>query len=222
MSEETVSTMEWGADSEEELEVVVPTEQAVDREPLGWLPRLSAREVRLERWLASWSRDGRIPPFLDWLEAGCGGAIALKAPEIHWRAAGLNRPGIIAQLNAPRLGTRLAIGIENALAHTLVDRLLGFDRPFAESRLQLTPVEWGVWTFLILRALDAMDTQSNREETQRPDGVRSLCPGDLTLDRVGPDPFNLAGLGRDCYCPVGRPRRHNRRRRSALAPRVGG
>ena len=152
MSEETISTMEWGADSDDGQEAVVPTESAGDSEPLGWLPRLSTRQVRLERWLSSWSRDGRIPPFLDWLEAGCGGAITVKRPEILWRAAGLNRPGLIAQLTAPRLATRLAIGIENALAHTVVDRLLGFDRPFAESRLQLTPVEWGVWTFLILRA----------------------------------------------------------------------
>ena len=117
-------------------------------------------QVRLERWLSSWGRDGRVPPFLDWLEAGCGRGIALKPPEVHWRAAGLNRPGMIAQFTAPRLATRLAIGIENALAHTIVNRLLGFDRPFAESRLQLTPVEWGVWTFLVLRALDALDTHS--------------------------------------------------------------
>ena len=51
-----------------------------------------------------------------------------------------------------RLGTRLAIGIEIPLAHTIVDRLLGFDRSFGESRLQLSPAEWGVWTFLFLRA----------------------------------------------------------------------
>ena len=195
MSAETISTMEWGADSDEELGVVVPTESAGDSEPLGWLPRLSARAVRLERWLSSWSRDGRVPVFLDWLEAGCGGAMTLKSPEIHWRAAGLNRPGMIAQLTAPRLATRLAIGIENPLAHTIVDRLLGFDRPFAESRLQLTPVEWGVWTFLILRALDAMDTGANPNETVDPDEHRPLGPGDLTLDRAGTDPFDPSGLG---------------------------
>ena len=108
---------------------------------------------------------------------------------------GVNRPGMIAQFTAPRLATRLAIGIENALAHTIIDRLLGFDRPFAESRLQLTPVEWGVWTFLVLRALDAMDPQSVPEGPEGPDGVRSLGPADLTLDRAGPDPFNPSGLG---------------------------
>ena len=149
--------MEWDLEPGDEHDAVVPIESE-DSEPLGWLPRLSSRQVRLERRLASWSRDGRFPPFLDWLEAGCGCAITVKRPEILWRAAGLNRPGMIAQLTIPWLATRLAIGIENALAHTVVDRLLGFDRPFAESRLQLTPVDWGVWTFLILRALDAMDT----------------------------------------------------------------
>ncbi len=84
------------------------------------------------------------------------------------------------------------MGIENALAHTIVDRLLGFDRTFAESRLQLTPVEWGVWTFLILRALDTMGSGSEREG---PDGLRSLGPADLTLDRAGPDPFDPSRLG---------------------------
>ncbi len=195
MTAETISTMQWGADSDEELEVVRPAEPAAHAEPFDWLPRRSAREIRLDRWLASWNPDGRIPPFLDWLEAGCGGRIALKTPEIHWRASGLNRPGMIAQLTAPRLATRLAIGIENSLAHTVVDRLLGFDRPFAESRLQLTPVEWGVWTFLILRALDAMDSFSNPVANDRPEGMRSLRPADLTLDRAGPDPFNPSGLG---------------------------
>jgi type III secretion system YscQ/HrcQ family protein len=195
LSAETISTMEWGADSEEGPEIVGATEPAVVTEPFGWLPRRSYREIRLERWLASWGRAGRVPPFLDWLEAGCGGSIAVKPPEIHGRASGLNRPGMIAQLTAPRLATRLAVGIENVLAHTVVDRLLGFDRPFAESRLQLTPVEWGVWTFLILRALEAMEDHSGGPGAEHPDGFRSLRPADLTLDRAGPDPFDPTGLG---------------------------
>ncbi len=39
---------------------------------------------------------------------------------------------------------------------------------FAESRLQLTPVEWGIWTFLILRALDGLDsaTATDRATTR--------------------------------------------------------
>ncbi len=195
MSEEGTSTIPWGADAAEERDPGAATEPAADSGPFGWLPRRSAREIRLERWLASWSRDGRVPPFLDWLQAGCGGSIVLKPPEIYWRASGLNRPGLIAQLTAPRLAGRLAIGIENAPAHTIVDRLLGFDRPFAESRLQLTPVEWGIWTFLILRALEAMAAHSTEAEAVAPDGIRSLHPGDLTLDRVGPDPFDATALG---------------------------
>ena len=139
------------------------------------------------------------------------GAISVKRPEILWRAAGLNRPGLIAQLTAPRLATRLAIGIENAPAHAIVDRLLGFDRAFAESRLQLTPVEWGVWTFLILRSLDALDTGPPSDRERLSDGLlatssvgKMTLPGgydrwfgldDLTLDRVGPDPFDPSGLG---------------------------
>jgi flagellar motor switch/type III secretory pathway protein FliN len=189
---ETISPLEMGVDSDLGLKAVGSSGSAADTEPLGWLPRLTNREVRLERWLSSWSRDGRIPPFLDWLDAGCGGTIALERPEVLWRASGLNRPGLVAQFTAPRLVTRLAMGIENAVAHTIVDRLLGFDRSFAESRLQLTPVEWGVWTFLILRALDTMGSGSAREG---PDGLRSLGAGGLTLDRAGPDPFDPSRLG---------------------------
>ena len=79
-----------------------------------------------------------------------------------WRASGLGRPGLIIQLTAPRLGTRLALGIEIPLVHHFVDRLLGFDRPFAQSRLQITPVEWGIWSFLVLRVLDSLDAGAAR------------------------------------------------------------
>ena len=102
---------------------------------------------------------------------------------------------MIAHLTAPRLVKRLAIGIENALAHAVVDRLLGYDRAFAESRLQLTPVEWGIWTFLILRALDGLDASTAEVRPAAPDEARSIGPGDLRLDRAGPDPFDPTGLG---------------------------
>jgi type III secretion system YscQ/HrcQ family protein len=129
------------------------------------------------------------------VDQGIGGAVVVEQPEILERASGLNRPGLIAQLIAPRQATRLAIGIENALAHALVDRLLGFDRPFAASRLQLTPVEWGVWTFLILRALDSLAAHRAASPARDPAGVSLLGPGGLRVDRVGPDPFDPAGLG---------------------------
>lgn len=60
------------------------------------------------------------------------------------------------QLTTPKLGTKLAVGIEIPLAHAIVNRMLGFDRSFGESRLQLTPVEWGIGTFLALRVLDSL------------------------------------------------------------------
>jgi type III secretion system YscQ/HrcQ family protein len=193
LSHETLSTIEWGEDSKVALTASVVPEPA--REPFDWLPKLSARQVRLERWLAGWTRDGRLPTALEWLEVGCGGAVAVDHPEVFWRPSGLNRPGMIAHLTVPHLATRLAIGIENALAHAVVDHLLGFDRAFAESRLQLTPVEWGIWTFLILRALDGLDSGSDADRPPSPDAVRPLGPGDLRLDRAGPDPFDPSHLG---------------------------
>jgi flagellar motor switch protein FliN len=193
LSRETLSTIEWGEDSK--LALSAPAVPAPNGEPFDWLPRLSTRQLRLERWLARWTRDGRLAPTLEWLEVGCGGAVAVDRPEVFWRASGLNRPGMIAHLTVPRLATRLAIGIENALAHAVVDRLLGFDREFAESRLQLTPVEWGIWTFLILRALDGLDSPAAADPPPAPDGGRPLGPGDLRLDRAGPDPFDPSGLG---------------------------
>jgi type III secretion system YscQ/HrcQ family protein len=184
LSPETRPAVEWGGSPRPApADPVVPEPAG---EPFDWLPRFSARQVRLERWLAAWTRDGRLPPALEWLELGCGGAVAVDPPEVFWRASGLNRPGMIAHLTLPALASRLAIGIENAVAHAVVDRLLGFDRALAESRLQLTPVEWGIWTFLILRVLDGLEAA----EPGRPPGA-----GGLRLDRAGPDPFDPAGMG---------------------------
>ena len=87
------------------------------------------------------------------------------------------------------------MGVEIPLAHAIVDRLLGFDRPFAETRLQLTPVEWGVWTFLVLRALDSFDAAEASQAGDRSGISGIIGPADLTLDRVGPDPFDPGGLG---------------------------
>jgi type III secretion system YscQ/HrcQ family protein len=89
----------------------------------------------------------------------------------------------------------MALGIETPLAHTVVDRLLGYDRVFAGTRLQLTPVEWGVWTFLIVRGLETLSAGLTAAGPPRPDASARLEPGDLTLDRVGPDPFDPSGLG---------------------------
>jgi len=99
------------------------------------------------------------------------------------------------QLTAPRLGTKLAVGIEVPLAHTIVDRMLGFDRAFAESRLQLTPVEWGIGTFLALRVIDSLAAFAAEGRGVPAPVAGPLDMRDLTVDRVGPDPFDPTGLG---------------------------
>jgi flagellar motor switch protein FliN len=168
---------------------------AVDAGPLGWLPRLSHRHVSLEQRLNRLARDGGLPHFLDWLRNDIGAPLAMDRPEILWRASGLGRGGLVAQMSAARLATRLAMGVEIPLAHTIVDRLLGFDRSFGESRLQLSPTEWGVWTFLFLRALDSLDSDGGLDSRKSASTARHLDLGELTLDRVGPDPFDPSDLG---------------------------
>jgi type III secretion system YscQ/HrcQ family protein len=142
------------------------------------LPRVSRREVTLERRFAAWQRQGPLGPLFAWLGDEMRSAFVFGPPEVDWRAVGLGRPGLTAQLRWPRRRTRLGLGVEVPTAHAVVDRLLGFDRPFAETRLQLTPVEWGVWTYLIVRCLQELD-----------------APLDLSIDRVSPDPFDVDGLG---------------------------
>ncbi len=160
-----------------------------------WLPRMSLRQVRLEDHLARWKRHDLLSRSFSWLEARMGAAIHLGTPEIIWRGSGLKRPGLIAQFRRPRLNTRLAFGLEVPLAHAVVDHLLGYDRPLAESRLQLTPVEWGVWTYLVVRALEDMDDLPTEPETASPSRDSSPDRLDLSLDRVGPDLFDAEGLG---------------------------
>jgi type III secretion system YscQ/HrcQ family protein len=152
--------------------------------PLGSLPRLSARQVRLEERLTRLARDGSFPA----AQLGLGDLIGVEPTagraEVLGRASGLGRPGLVAQLSWPRLGTRLGFGIETPLAHAVVDRMLGFDRLEDESRLQLTPVEWGILTFVVARGLARLD-----------DRAGPLGAWDLILDRVGPDPFDPRDLG---------------------------
>jgi len=162
--------------------------------PLDWLPRLGRSQARLEHLLSRWYPGGALPPQLSWLNEATGGGIRIERPEVLWRVSGIGRPGLIVQLMLPRLASRLALGIEIPVAHQVVDRLLGFDRPFAQSRLQITPVEWGIWSFLILRALDSLSSGAASQRDQRAGGG---LPGsaDMTLDRVGPDEFDPTGLG---------------------------
>jgi type III secretion system YscQ/HrcQ family protein len=166
------------------------TQEAADP-PHVWagLPRLSARSIELERRAAAWLASEPVRAAFAWLDLDA----SFDRPEVVPRPSALGRPGLVAQLRWPRLGTRLAVGVEIPIVHAVVDRLLGFDRPFAESRLQTTPVEWGVWTYLVARAL---------EETAKAGGSPFRLGGrpgddalDLSVDRVGPSPFAVEGLG---------------------------
>ncbi|WP_435017893.1 FliM/FliN family flagellar motor switch protein [Tundrisphaera sp. TA3] len=155
-----------------------------DPGPLGPLPTLTRRQVALGRRLGP---DGPSPGpggLVGGVSEILGEALLLDRFEFLPRGAGLGRPAVIAQMSWPRLATRVAIGIEPTLAHAIVDRLLGFRRGPAETRLQVTPVEWGILTFLIARGLDHLDARPG-----------PLGPWDLVLDRVGPDPFDVSGLG---------------------------
>jgi len=156
----------------------------VDAGPLGLLPSLTRRQVLLARRLGPGGSRLRPDAVLAGLAEILGGGIAVDRFEVHWRGSGLRRPGAIAQLTWPRMASRIGLGIEPSLAHAVVDRLLGFERSPAEGRLQVTPVEWGILSFVIARGLDRLD--------RRPG---PLGPWDLAVDRVGPDPFDADGLG---------------------------
>jgi flagellar motor switch protein FliN/FliY len=183
---------------------------------------MSARQVHLEKRLADFRVAGNLL-LGQGVSALPTGALKLGRPEIDWRASGLRRPGLVALLRWPFLQTRLAMHVELPLAHAVVDRLLAYDRPLPESRLQLSPVEWGVWTFLIVGFLDqlsqtfwktgpagAAGAEHNardfgparrRREAQENDPATSAASRfDLVLDRVGPDPFDPADLGAIITC----------------------
>lgn len=148
----------------------------------SWLPRLPARQVRLGRSVANWSDAPGWKAWLGWLQSRLRRELRLGDPEVLGRPSGLGRPGLVAQFRIPGWSTRLAVGLEVPLAHAVVDGLLDHDRLLAESRLQLTPVEWGTWSYLAILALSFLDEH------------RRGGPAVL-LDRVGPDPFDPADLG---------------------------
>jgi flagellar motor switch protein FliN len=129
--------------------------------------------------------DGGIQLAFDWLSEALGTPIEAGPPDVLWRTSGKNRGGAVAQFVWTRFATRVGFGIETALAHGVVDRLLGFDRLAEESRLQISPVEWGILTMVAAETLRRLSGS-----------VGPLGQWDLLLDRVGPDPFDSGGLGR--------------------------
>jgi flagellar motor switch/type III secretory pathway protein FliN len=153
--------------------------------PLEPLPRLSHREARLASRLARLGADGGILRSLAWLSEALGTKIEAGPPNVLWRASAKQRGGAVAQFVWTRFATRVGLGIETPLAHGVVDGLLGFDRPAEESRLQISPVEWGVLTMVAAETLRRLSGSAG-----------PLGQWDLLLDRVGPDPFDTSGLGR--------------------------
>jgi flagellar motor switch protein FliN len=150
-----------------------------DDHPLATLPRVSARQVDLNRMVARSQGFSTLAtnlfPSLP---------IEIGPLDVIWRASGLSRPGVVAQLAWPRQWTRVGFGLETALVHAVVDRMLGYSRLPAENHRQVTPVEWGILSFVFARALDHLDSQPG-----------PFGPWDLTIDRVGPDPFDPRDLG---------------------------
>lgn len=160
-------------------------ERPEDFGPLGDLPKVGRRTAALSHRLARTATAGQIADAFPWLSGALAGDGELGVPEVLPRASGLLRTGAVAQLVWTRLSTRVGIGLETTVAHALVDRLLGYDRPVEASRLQVTPVEWGVLTFTLAESL--------RSLRERPG---PLGPWDLLIDRVSSDPFDVSDLGR--------------------------
>ena len=200
-------------------------QESASRDPLDpWaaLPRFSGSQLRLEQRINRWARDHALSSWLDWLEPRIGTRVEIGPPEVLRRASGLRRPGLIVQFRWPAMGTRLAIGLEIPLAHSIVDRLLGYDRPLSESRLQLTPVEWGVWTYLVVRVLDAHLPGPPASSVERDRA------GTLAARRLGcparprqPGPVRLDRPGSDRDPAMARPRGSDGGSRAGLASRVG-
>ena len=155
-------------------------------DPLGSLPQLSRRQVRLDASLSRLGQDGAVARALKWFGDNVGEDLEFGMAETLWRPAGRSRGGVVAQFVWPRLATRLAIGVETPLAHALVDRLLGYHRFPEEGRRQVSPVEWGILTVVAAQTLRQLVAA----------GPGSLGAWDLLIDRVGPDPFDTNGLGR--------------------------
>lgn len=161
------------------LRTLPDTDDSAAAHPLDHLPRLSARQVAIDRVVRRATALGELA---DLLLPGL--PVEFGTRETIGRASGLNRPGVIAQLAWPRLDARLALGVETPLAHAISDHLLGFSRLPAEGHRQVTPVEWGILSFVSARALDRLDAHPG-----------PLGAWDLTIDRVGPDPFDPRDLG---------------------------
>jgi flagellar motor switch protein FliN len=148
--------------------------------PLGELPWVSSRWLRLQHALGERIQPPSIRPWIDWLNEPSGAVLALGTPELLDRPSGLGKPGLFAQLTHTESATRIGLGLETPLVHALVDRLLGFTRQPGEERLPVTPIERGLIAYVLARSLA--------------EGPAGASAG-LVLDRVGPESFVIDGLG---------------------------
>jgi len=181
-----VSTDDFTPENDPSSEFTTVGALSEDSGPFGRLPRVSSHQARLESRLARLGIGAGIRPALGWLTGSLGTGVGVARPDVLWRPAGLRRVGVVAQFTWPRLSTRFAIGLEAPVAHAVVDRLLGFDRLPADNLLPPSPVEWGILNFVFAETLRRLAAEGH-------------CPfgvWDLTLDRVGPDPFDVSDLGR--------------------------
>lgn len=152
----------------------VPSTEPGD--PLAGLPRVSRVQLRREAVVRGEALRRRVGVALDWLRDALGDELDPGQPDVTEALSGLQRPGLIAQFLSPERGLTFGVHLETALAHALVDGLLGFTRRPGEDRLQITPVEWGILTYTVVRCLDAFLEAGNGG-------------ADVVLDRVGPDAF---------------------------------
>lgn len=181
-----MSTDAFDLGSSFDLPSTVECEGLEDMGVFGALTRLSSRKVREAGLLRRLPREPGVLLISKFLRESLNGPeqeVVVGPPELLWRVSGLRRAGVVAQVIWPRLSTRFGIGLETTIAHAVVDRLLGFSRQESETRLQVSPVEWGILTFLVARCLETLG------EREGP-----LGPWDLWIDRVGPDPFDTSGL----------------------------
>ena len=154
--------------------------------PLGPLPRLVSRHVRLEERLARLSQVDGLGGALAWLSVPLGTDVTIGAPEIRWKTTGLTRAGVVFQLGWPRLATRVGIGLDANIA-ACRRRPTSWVRSVAERRPPRRDA----------RGMGHLDLMSSPKRSDGSLPARGpLGVWDLSIDRVGPDPFDAAGLGR--------------------------
>ncbi len=152
--------------------------------PFDDLPRVSRRSGLLEMAVRRWIDRRDWPDHLPWLAEALGSRLEFGPIEVQDRASGLSRSAAIAVLIHPGRAIRIGLGLETSLAHAVVDELLGHQRQPGEERYQVTPVEWGILSYVTLRSLD---------DRRRDDPLGPI--GTWQLDRVSSQPFPAEDYG---------------------------